>query len=151
MQWLLPVYRFWIHGFNQGLIEIIWKNNSRKPNYLQSIYVVFTTIYIAVTLYSGGSEVKASSCNAGDLGSIPGSGRSPGEGNGNPLQYSSLENPMDGGARWATVHGVAKSRTRLSDFTHSLTHSPDQERKSSWVSICWGAPTKHQHFIFSLK
>ena len=68
-------------------------------------------------------EVKASTCNAGDLGSIPGSGRSPGEGNGNPLQYSCLENPMDGGAWWATVHGVAKSQTRLSDFTHSLTHT----------------------------
>ena len=67
----------------------------------------------------GGSEVKASTCNAGDLGSIPGSGRSPGEGNGNPLQYSCLENPMDGGAWWATVHGVAKSRTRLSDFTQT--------------------------------
>ena len=48
--------------------------------------------------FPGGSEVKASACNAGDLGSIPGSGRSPGEGNGNPLQYSCLENPMDGGA-----------------------------------------------------
>ena len=46
------------------------------------------------------SEVKASACNEGDLGSIPGSGRSPGEGNGNPLQYSCLENPMDGGAWW---------------------------------------------------
>ena len=58
-----------------------------------------------------------SACNAGDLGSIPGSGRSPGEGNGNPLQYSCLENPMDGGAWWATVRRVAKSRIRLSDFT----------------------------------
>ena len=48
--------------------------------------------------FPGGSEVKASAWNAGDLGSIPGSGKSPGEGNGNPLQYSSLENPMDGGA-----------------------------------------------------
>ena len=53
------------------------------------------------------------------LGSIPGSGRSPGEGNSNPLQYSCLENPMDGGAWWATVHGVTKSRILLSDFTHS--------------------------------
>ena len=52
----------------------------------------------------------------------PGSGRSPGEGNGNPLQYSCLENPMDGGAWWATVHGVTKSRTRLSDFTSLLFH-----------------------------
>ena len=64
----------------------------------------------------GGSEVKASACNAGDLGLIPGSGRSPREGNGNPLQYSCLENPMDGGAWWATVHGVAKSRTQLSNL-----------------------------------
>jgi len=68
-------------------------------------------------LSSGGSEVKASACNVGDLGSIPGLGRSPGEGNGNPLQYSCLVNPMDGGAWWATVHGVPKSRTQLRDFT----------------------------------
>ena len=68
-------------------------------------------------LNPGGSEVKESACNAGDLGSIPGSGRSPGEGNGNPLQYSCLENPMGGGASWVMVHGVAKSQTRLSDFT----------------------------------
>ena len=54
--------------------------------------------FIATKGFPGGSEVKASACNAGDLGSIPGSGRSPGEGNGNPLQYSCLENPMDGEA-----------------------------------------------------
>ena len=52
--------------------------------------------------FPGASEVKASACNAGDLGLIPGSGRSPGEVNGNPLQYSCLENPMDEGAWWAT-------------------------------------------------
>ena len=51
---------------------------------------------------------KESACNAGDLGSIPGSGRSPGEGNGNSLQYSCLENPMDRGVWWATVHGVTR-------------------------------------------
>ena len=62
-------------------------------------------------------RLKASACNAGDLGSIPGSRRSPGEGNGNPLPYSCLENPMDGGAWWATVHGVTKSRTWLSHLT----------------------------------
>ena len=72
--------------------------------------------------FPGGSEVKVSASNAGDPGSIPGLGRSPGEGNGNPLQYSCLENPMDGGAWWATVHGVAKSRTRLSDFTSLKSH-----------------------------
>ena len=58
---------------------------------------------------------KESACNAGDPGSIPGLGRSPGEGNGNPLQYSCLENPMDRGAWQAIVHGIAKSQTRLSD------------------------------------
>ena len=57
-----------------------------------------------------------STCNAGDLGSIPGWGRSPGEGNDNPLQYSCLEKPRDGEAWWAIVHGVAKSQTRLSDL-----------------------------------
>ena len=61
--------------------------------------------------------VKASARNAGDLGLIPGSGRSTGEGNGNPLQYPCLENPKDRGTWWATDHGVAKSRTQLSDFT----------------------------------
>ena len=71
-------------------------------------------------LFPGGSEVKASACNAVDVGLIPGLGRSPGEGNGNPLQYSYLENPMDGGAWRATVHEVAKSWTRLSDLTSLL-------------------------------
>ena len=61
--------------------------------------------------FPGGSDSKASAYNVGDLGSIPGSGRSSGEGNGNPLQYSYLENPMDGGAWQATVDGVTKSRT----------------------------------------
>ena len=55
--------------------------------------------------------VKCLAYNAGDLGSIPGLGRSSGEGNGNPLQYSCLKNPMGGGAGWATVHGVTNSRT----------------------------------------
>ena len=80
--------------------------------------------------FPGGSEVKASACNAGDLGSIPGSGRSPREGNGNPLQqYSCLENPMDRGAWWSTIHRVAKSRTQLSNFT-SLLHF------TSYFTIC---------------
>ena len=71
--------------------------------------------------FPGGSEVKASACSAEDLGLIPVSGRSPGEANGNLLQYSCLENPMDGGAWWATVHRIAKSQTRLSDFTFTFT------------------------------
>ena len=71
--------------------------------------------------FSGGSDGKKSACNVGDPGSFPGLERCPGEGNGNPLQHSCLENPMDGGAWSATVHGVAKSRTRLSDFTFFLS------------------------------
>ena len=79
--------------------------------------------------FPGGSESKESACNAGDLGSIPRSGRSPGGGHGNPLQYSCLENPMDGGAWWATVHRVTKNQTRLSDFTFTFT------KAISWTSL----------------
>ena len=61
--------------------------------------------------YPGGSVVKNLTANAGDLGSIPGSGRSPGEGNGKPLQYSCMKNSMDRGALQAIVHRVAKSHT----------------------------------------
>ena len=64
--------------------------------------------------FPGGSDSKESACNEGDPGSIPGSGRSPGEGNDNPLQYSCLENLMDRGA-WQAVHGVTKNQTQLSD------------------------------------
>ena len=66
--------------------------------------------------FPGGSDVKESACSVGDPGLIPGSGRSPAEGNGNPLHYACLENAMDGGSWQATVHGVAKSQTQLSDF-----------------------------------
>ena len=70
---------------------------------------------------------KESACNAGDLGSIPGSGRSHGVGNGNPLQYSCQKNPMDRGAWQATVHGVTKSQTRLKQLnTQMHTHNKAQ-------------------------
>ena len=65
--------------------------------------------------FPGGSDGKESACNAGDPGLIPGSGRSPGEGNGNPLQYSCLENSIDRKAWWATVHRIAKSWTQPRD------------------------------------
>ena len=70
--------------------------------------------------FPGGSEVKAFACNAGDLGLIPGSGRSSGEGNGNPLQYSCLENAMDGGAWWTVVH---RSQRVGHDWATSLSLS----------------------------
>ena len=71
---------------------------------------------VVIWNFLGDSDSKDSVCNWEDLGLIPGLGRSPGEGNGYPIQYSCLENPMDKGAWWATIHGVTKSQTRLSDF-----------------------------------
>ena len=91
--------------------------------------------------FSGGSDSKVSVCNAGDPGLIPGSGRSPGEGNGNPLQYSCLENPMDGGAWWAAVHGVAKSQTRLNDFTFTFHfHALEKEMATHSSVLAWRIP-----------
>ena len=84
----------------------------------------------------GGSEDKETVCNAGDLGPIPGSGRSPGEGNGNLLQYSCLENSMDTGVWQATVHGVTKSRTRLSNFTKHNSGSRVFVGGLAWWSSC---------------
>ena len=72
-------------------------------------------IFIVSLGFPGGSDDKESACNARDLGSITGLGRSPAEGNGYPIQYLCLENSMDRGAWWAVVHGVAKSWTVLSD------------------------------------
>ena len=95
-------------------------------------------VYISVYLYAkyllgifhGGSGGKEIACNAGDPDLIPGSRRSPEEGNGYPVQYSCLENSMDRGAWWATVHGVAKSQTWLKWLSmHTHTHAP------TW---CWG-------------
>ena len=70
--------------------------------------------------FPGGSDGKESACGVGDQGLVPGLGRSPKEGNGNPFQHSCLENPMGGEAWQATVHGVTKSQTRLSNFTFTL-------------------------------
>ena len=77
--------------------------------------------------FPGGSDGKASVYNAGDPGLSPGLGRSPGEENGNPLQYYCLENPMDRGAWQAAVYGVAKSWIRLSDFTSLQTQRKQKE------------------------
>ena len=80
---------------------------------------------------------KASACNAGDLGSNPGLGRSPGEGNGTPLQYSCLENPMEGGAWQATVHGVTKSRTQLKRLS---MHALEKEMAPHSSILAWRIP-----------
>ena len=72
---------------------------------------IFERIQTVPWGFPGSLDSKESACNAQDPGSIPGSGRSTAGGNSNPLQYSCLQNPMDRGAWWATVHGVAKSQT----------------------------------------
>ena len=102
-------------------------------------------------------------CNAGDLGSIPGSERSPGEGNGNTLQYSCLENPMDGEAWQATVHGVAKNQTWLSDFTHSLNsltlHVSDISSMTGHTNLLYSSPNfepaycamSHYYWLISIQ
>ena len=77
----------------------------------------------AFELWYDGSDGKASACNVVDLGSTPGSGRSPGEENGNPLQCSCLGNPRDGGAWWAAVYGVAQSWTRLMQLNSSSSNN----------------------------
>ena len=97
-----------------------WTSGSSRFTYCWSLAWRILSITLLVCDFPGGSDGKASVYKAGDPGSIPGWGRSPGEGNGNPLQYSCLENPMDR-AWWATVHGFAKSRTKVSDFTSLIS------------------------------
>ena len=95
------------------MIWIKWKN-PHAPNIM--LLPTWSCIWVNIDSdFPGSSDGKESVCNAGDPGSIPGSGRSPGEGNGNPLQYSCLENSMGREAWRATVHGVPKIWTRLSD------------------------------------
>ena len=76
---------------------------------------------------------KESTCSAGDLGSIPGLGRSRGGEHGNPPQYSCLENSMDRGTWWVTVHGITKSQTWLSDYRFHLLFLPSKEKELNWV------------------
>ena len=78
------------------------------------VFLSLFKIHMLLLGFPGGSDSKESSCSAGDQGSIPESGSSPGGGHGNPLQYSCLENPMDRGAWRATAHGVTKTWTQLS-------------------------------------
>ena len=94
-----------------------WLPFQTQNQYRHCFFKSFNTNHGASPTSLVAETVKASAYKAGDPGLIPGLGRFSGEGNGNPLQYSCLENPMDGGAWQATVHGVAKRRTWLSKFT----------------------------------
>ena len=90
-----------------------------------------------------GSDGNESTCNVSDLGSIPRLGRSPGGGHSNLLYYPYLEmaNPMDGGAWWAAVHGVTRSRTRLSNFTFTFHfHSLEEEMATHSSVLAWRIP-----------
>ena len=95
----------------QGTLKSLLLHHNLKASVLQRsafFMVQFSHPYMTIGKTMA-QIVEVSACNAGDLSLVPGSGRSPGEGNGNPLQYSCLENSMDGGAWWATVHGVIES------------------------------------------
>ena len=99
-----------------------WRKRMRKDLHVRNTYLHYVYTFMG---FLGGAVVKNSPASAGDardLGSIPGLGRSPGGGNGNPLQYSCLGNRMDRGAWWATVHVVTESRTWLSTHTHTNTY-----------------------------
>ena len=113
------------------------------PAVIPSTTIPSTAIAIAAYYYciwlSRWLSGKESTCHAGDAGAVPGLGRSPGEGNGNPLQYSCLGNPMDRGGWWATVQEVTKSRTGLSTRTHMHT----QASYYGGVSCCRAQVLEH--------
>ena len=130
-----------------------WERNN---THVDKVYSVPVRMPVGSMGFPGGSVAKNLPASAGDASSIPGPGRSPGEGNGNPLQYSCLgnpgcngtplqysclENPMDGGAWWAAVHGVTKSRTRLRDFTFTFYfHALEKEMATHSSVLAWRIP-----------
>ena len=120
---------FLLHGIfltqgSNSLCLLHWQEDSLLIHHLGSPFAFSNEFTYLFGDFPGGSDSKASAYNVGDPGSIPGLGRSPGEGNGNPLQSSCLENPTDVGTWQATVHGVTKSQTQLSNFTlHICSHA----------------------------
>ena len=109
------------HFFKVDLKTLNTMTDAKKTDWIESIKDTAVSDFVnhlrtaaPTRAEAGGSDGKESACSARDPGSIPGLGRSPGEGNGYPFQYSGLENSMDRGAWWAAVHGVAKSWTQPS-------------------------------------
>ena len=124
----------WITDAEGPLMGKGWKKWCDCSLIIKQICYLWSALWTEGFL--GGSDSKESACSVGDPGSIPASGRSPGEGNGNPLQYSRLENPMDTGAWQATFHGISKSQTRLSDFTFFFFLFVDWEVGSLICTLC---------------
>ena len=122
LNWTEEQLKSWDQWHNHDLLKkLISTTQSSKIIMLIIAVVCGKKIRFLTFLgFPGSSNSKEFACNAGNQDSVSGLGRSSGEGNGNPLQYSCLENPMDRGARQARVHGVAKSQTRLGDFTFTL-------------------------------
>ena len=118
---LFKMWPFIFYGFLPHHLHIL----NHIPSVAQTkLLIIFQTIILG---FLGGSDGKESACNVGNLGSIPGLGRFPGGGHGNPFQYPCQDNPKDIGAWQATVHVVTKSQTQLS---HQAQHSTKQ---ASWV------------------
>ena len=112
-----------------------WEQGEEVFIYVCVCVCVCVYIYAYIQGFPCGSAGKQSACNVGDLGLIPGLGRSPGERKGYPLQYSGLGNSMD-----YIVHGVAKSRTQLSDFhNNAYTHTHTHIHISMWLTLLWWA------------
>ena len=109
---LILAPELWLRQSNQKAETVRLDSKQKRPK-----YVLSNNIANQLLGFPGISDGKESACNAGDLGLIPAWGRSPGEGNGNPLQYSCLENPMDRGAWQATVYSVAWSWTQLKQLS----------------------------------
>ena len=103
-----PRPRGWGWGVPHHLPHLLSVRGSLLPPRATHPHQAIAAIHTACNYFPGGSDGKESACNAGDPGLIPRSGRFPAGGHGNPLQYPCLENPMDRGAWWAAVHGVAK-------------------------------------------
>ena len=122
---VFPFLRFW-WGIHHSIQPIYWPSHKEG--------------------FPDGSDAKESACDAGDLGSFPGLARSPGEGNGNPLQYSSLKNPMNRGAWWPTVHGGHKE----SDTTEWLSNEgsgPKQNQLEPFSGVLWIRPKERSSFL----
>ena len=124
------------------LTEYFWMNTQVHLNHLIPLcYLKKNRICRASQVVLVVKNLPANTGDIRDSSLIPGSGSSSGEGNGNPLQYSCLENPMDRGAWWAAVHGVTRSQTRLSDFTFTFHfHALEKVMETHSSVLAWRIP-----------